>query len=356
MAMDVMPGAQKITIALGTQLRTGAFGGGNQFAHALKKYLEAQGHRVTPTLTDPAIDIILLTEPRPWSASSAFDIVQALTYQKQHPNARIVHRINECDERKGRPFKLHNQLLCATATSADAVIFVSQWLQGLHKAQCPALKNQSTVIHSAADAQWFNSKGTATWNATEPLRIVTHHWAPNWRKGWDVYQKLDSLINEKLYDRVTFTVIGRTPPDVALQKTTILKPLSGKQLAAELKQHHVYISASLNEPAGMHYIEALQCGLPILYRTSGSLPEYCRGYGIAFDGPDDIEQALTAMIREYTHHKEAMTHFTYTAKDMGKRYEEVFQQTLKKPLHLRKQALLTLRARQAALWLRDTLT
>ena len=34
----------------------------------------------------------------------------------------------------------------------------------------------------------------------------------------------------------------------------------------------------------MHHIEGALCGLPILFRNSGSLPEYCKKYGVSFDG------------------------------------------------------------------------
>ena len=37
-------------------------------------------------------------------------------------------------------------------------------------------------------------------------------------------------------------------------------------------KHDLYISASINEPAGMHHIEGLLCGLPIIYRDNGALP------------------------------------------------------------------------------------
>ena len=32
----------------------------------------------------------------------------------------------------------------------------------------------------------------------------------------------------------------------------------------------------------MHHIEGILCGLPIIYRESGALPEYCKKYGISF--------------------------------------------------------------------------
>ena len=62
-----------------------------------------------------------------------------------------------------------------------------------------------------------------------------------------------------------------------------IPPLSGVALSSELKKHHLYITASLNEPSGNHHIEAAQCGLPLLYIESGGIPEHCNGYGVPFN-------------------------------------------------------------------------
>ena len=43
-----------------------------------------------------------------------------------------------------------------------------------------------------------------------------------------------------------------------------IPPLSGVKLASKLKENHLYITASKNEPSGNHHIEAAQCSLPIL--------------------------------------------------------------------------------------------
>ena len=53
-------------------------------------------------------------------------------------------------------------------------------------------------------------------------------------------------------------------------------------LENEVKNHHAYLTGSLNEPSGNHHIEGAQCGLPILYIDSGGIPEYCENYGLKF--------------------------------------------------------------------------
>ena len=75
-------------------------------------------------------------------------------------------------------------------------------------------------------------------------------------KGFDVYQKLDKLLKDKINrKKYRFTYIGNLPKNFYFSNTKYIKPLSGQKLAKELSKHHVYLTASINEPAGMHHIE-----------------------------------------------------------------------------------------------------
>ena len=88
-------------VSIGTNIKEGPWGGGNLFAKSLKKYLEDNGHKVITNLSENDIDIILITEPRKTSESSSFthdDVYKYLKYV--NPSALVVHRLNECDERK----------------------------------------------------------------------------------------------------------------------------------------------------------------------------------------------------------------------------------------------------------------
>ena len=92
-------------ISIGTNIQDGPWGGGNLFALNLKNYLIEKGHEVTFKLEDNDIDIILLTEPRRTSPSSAFtnyDVIDYITYKNN--DALVIHRINECDEHKNTNF------------------------------------------------------------------------------------------------------------------------------------------------------------------------------------------------------------------------------------------------------------
>ena len=89
-------------ISIGTKIKEGPWGGGNLFAINLKHHLEERGYEVINHLDDQDIDVILITEPRKTSESSAFTHMDVLNYLSfVNEETMVVHRINECDERKG---------------------------------------------------------------------------------------------------------------------------------------------------------------------------------------------------------------------------------------------------------------
>ena len=117
-------------ISIGTNIVDGPWGGGNLFAINLSNYLKSKGHDVVSNLDDDDIDLILMTEPRKTSESSSFthiDIMKYISFVKK--DTLVVHRINECDERKDTNFV--NQYLIEANKVAHATVFVSSWLKKL---------------------------------------------------------------------------------------------------------------------------------------------------------------------------------------------------------------------------------
>ena len=53
-----------MVVSVGMRLQDGPWGGGNQFGSSLAAFLRARGIQVIFDLHHPAIDVILLTEPR----------------------------------------------------------------------------------------------------------------------------------------------------------------------------------------------------------------------------------------------------------------------------------------------------
>jgi hypothetical protein len=311
-----------MNIAIGARLQKGPWGGGNQFASSLSDYLRRQGHQVAQALDRADLDIILLTEPRRSSASSAFNDSDVWSYlSRVNPRALVVHRINECDERKNTNWV--NRRLAVANRCADHTVFISTWLRDVFRGHGLPIAEPSVILNGA-DRSIFHPNGGPPWKQPDKLRVVTHHWSSNLNKGFDVYRRFDQLLGRPPFGEMfAFTYIGRVPAAVTFRHATLEAPLAGRALGEALGRHHVYLTASLNEPAGMHHVEGALCGLPLLYRPSGALQEYCEGFGLPFDDAT-FESRLWEMRERYGELRAAMPAYPNDAERMCRAYERLF--------------------------------
>ena len=315
-------------ISIGTKIKQGPWGGGNLFAINLANFLKDNNHQVVFDLKDDDIDLILITEPRKTSESSAYTPQDVSNYQKYiKEDSVVVHRVNECDERKNT--KYVNKYLIEANKTSDFTIFVSKWLKNLYTEQGMGTKEKH-VIYAGANKEIFNDTGFIPWDKKEKLKIVTHHWGANWNKGFETYVKIDELLEDKLWkNKIEFMYIGNLPKGFTFNNVNVVKPLSGKELSAKIKENHLYITGSLNEPSGNHHIEGAQCGLPVLYLNSGGTPEYCNDYGLIFNKMN-LEEKILEMMNDYGVYVKKLKEYPFSSQKMCSDYENLFLHMLKK--------------------------
>ena len=318
-------------VSIGTNIKEGPWGGGNLFAINLKSYLERLNHIVVNNLEDDDIDLILLTEPRKTSESSSFTHIDILKYRQfVKRDVVVVHRINECDERKNTNFV--NQYLIEANKSADATVFVSSWLKNLFIDQGLSCEKISVIL-SGANSKIFSGKSNSRLDEST-LKLVTHHWGANWNKGFEVYQKLDDYLEDEHFrSKFSFTYIGNLPSKFKFKNVNVVEPLSGTDLANEIRKNDLYLTASLNEPSGNHHIEGAQCGLPLLYIDSGGIPEYCSHFGIMFN-KYNFKEKLDEMFMDYNKYKEKITYYPHNSEIMCENYTKLFNELLDEKLSI----------------------
>ncbi len=311
-------------ISIGTKIKDGPWGGGNLFAINLKNYLENSGHTVVSDLLHDDIDIIILTEPRKTSESSAFTDLDVLKYKKYvNKKSLVIHRINECDERKNTNYV--NKYLIQANKVANETIFVSDWLKKLFLSQGIQSKINH-IVYAGANSEIFNPQGFIPWDGKSKLKIVTHHWGANWNKGFDIYSELDGMLALPEYkDKFEFNYIGNLPKNFVFKNSNHISPMSGHELAQSIKRNHLYLTASINEPSGNHHIEALQCGLPLLYLESGGTTEYCKNFGLGFSKKNFKDQ-LNVMMSNYDIYLEKTKKYPNNADKMSNEYLEIINQ------------------------------
>lgn len=309
-------------ISIGTSIKEGPWGGGNLFAINLRNFLTSEGHKVITTLDDEDIDIILITEPRKTSESSAFTHMDVKNYLNLvNPQALVMHRINECDERKNTNFV--NKYLIEANKIADYTVFVSTWLKNLYTKQGISQKNNHVIL-AGANKEIFHSKGRSVWEYGDKLKIVTHHWGANWNKGFETYSQIDTLLEHDYWkNKIEFTYIGNLPKNFTFKNAKHVAPLSGQNLAREIKKNHLYITGSLNEPSGNHHIEGSQCGLPVMFIDSGGVKEYCQNFGIEFTN-HNLEEKIEHILKNYKKFSVNMNNYPYNSNLMGKDFLNLF--------------------------------
>ena len=149
----------------------------------------------------------------------------------------------------------------------------------------------------------FHKFKTKTNNNTK-IKIVTHHWSTNPKKGHKIYKQLDEYIRDN--DQMSFTYIGRWPETEATLTNSAYYEPTGDNVAMSkiISDCNIYLTASEEEAGANHVLEAMACGLPIVYHNNGgSIPEYCGPYGVGFDNFDQMINAIQSINTNYTKYK-----------------------------------------------------
>jgi glycosyltransferase involved in cell wall biosynthesis len=299
------------------------WGGGNWWLAQVARYLRESGHDVRFDLGDAA-DCIVVVDPRiGGNVGFGADAIEA--YRELHPEARCLHRINECDLRKGT--NEIDALLAEANRVADHTVFISDWLRDYHADRWFDPARPHSVVHNGADPQIFHPSGSDELEPGGTMRIVTHHWSDNPMKGFDVYQEVDRLIAAGELEDVELWVIGRWPSACDWRAARTFPPTTGRELADLLRQGHVYLTASRWEPGGMHHVEGAQCGLPVIYHEDGGgIVEMASRYGIGYR--DDAAGAVCEMRERYDELRKRVLEQAPSGDVMCARYQELIQSQL----------------------------
>ena len=264
----------------------GPWGGGNLLVSALCAGLKARGHNVTHNLEND-IDLIFMQDPR--YSDLGISINEIIKYKNHFPNTKIVHRVNECDARKGTLDM--DDLLLACSRHTDLTVFVSKWMKNYHLEKGWKCK-KSSVIYNGVNKEHFCESKQKIDNSK--VNIVTHHWSNNRMKGFDVYEAIDRFVDN--HPEFTFSYIGRELG--TFKNAKIVSPLHGAELGKELSKYDVYVSGSLFDPGPNHILESIASGIPTYVISKGGGSVEFAGKDHTFDSIEDLIRILQT--KKYT--------------------------------------------------------
>ena len=296
----------------------GSYGGGAFFVKNLIDYLQKNNIETTFKLTSD-VNIIFLIDPRRGNHKS-YGIWDILKFKENNPKVKIIHRVNECDIKRQKSINL-DPLLIKSMNNSDIVIFISSWLKDYFLNKYKFTLEKTYVINNGCNSNIFYPIKKSI-NFNEKIKLVTHHWSDNYLKGFEIYNKLDQILEKRKDFELIF--IGNYNKGYSPKNIKLISPKSGKELADLIRQGDIYLTATQNEPGGMHNLEGMSCGLPILfYKNSGGVKEISKDYGEEFNDIDDLFIKLDLIKNNYDKYINKINYNILSSKRCSKEYYNI---------------------------------
>jgi glycosyltransferase involved in cell wall biosynthesis len=227
---------------------------------------------------------------------------------------RVVHRVDgPIQLGRGAGDSADREIAGINSALAHATVFQSQWSLEAHRELGIELR-APVVIPNAVDSSIFHPP--AKRGSPPRVRVIATSWSDNPRKGAATLAGLAQASDSGRYE---FTFVGRA--QAPLGGIRQLAPLASRELAEVLRAHDVYVAPSVNEACSNAVLEALACGLPVLYRRSGSHAEVVREAGLGFDDEDEAVSQLDRLADELAERRGAIRIPTLSA--VADKYLEV---------------------------------
>ena len=140
------------------------------------------------------------------------------------------------------------------------------------------------VINNAVDPTLFYpDPNVDAPNGT--LRLVAVSWSSNIRKGFSTLADISRLPGVEL------TFVGRWCAEVDPANVKLAGVRDSRGVGEVLRSSHAMVHAAFEEPCSNAIVEAMACGLPVVYRDSGGNRELAAEYGVVLteDPAADIE-------------------------------------------------------------------
>ncbi|HET7435651.1 MAG TPA: glycosyltransferase family 4 protein [Thermoanaerobaculia bacterium] len=284
----------------------GPWGGGNQFLKALGRELSARGHAITDWPSGGE-DLLLINafnaganrrlnarevadvrRSGKWTALSPYTPV-ALSRARRRRGPAIVHRLDGVGIAVRGVATKADDVQSAVNALTDATIFQTEYCLTSFAAHgvTPA---HYTIIPNGVDGSIFYPSA-APRPLGKKLVFIGSSWSSNPRKGFATLAALSEVPD------VEVRFAGRWPEAIDSRNVVLLGAKSSHDLADALRDADAMVHAAQNEPCSNAVLEALACGLPVLYLDSGGTREIAGDYGVAIGS--DLAANVDALRASY---------------------------------------------------------
>jgi lipopolysaccharide biosynthesis glycosyltransferase len=281
------------------------YGGGNIATYYIQKYFQNKynNFKITYELEN-SINLYLIIDPFKDNKFKKYSLEEVInhrnTYNKK--NGKIIVRVNDCDITRPNlhPSRSREKAIIKNNGEINYYIFNSQFIKNHYK-KFVNVKN-SEVVYNGCDTTIFYPQ---PYIKPQKFRIVTHHWSDNMNKGYQIYYDLWSYL--KKTNNYEFVFIGKNVPEM-FKEVPITGPYVGLELSNAIRDCQIYITDSIFDSCPNHVIEAISCGLPILYRKhEGGARELCELFpkkiGESYSNLEELFEKLVIVRKKYAEYK-----------------------------------------------------
>ena len=240
-------------------------GGGHYFLKSFSEYLLAHQHLVTADIRD-RYEVLFTNH---WMVPRR-RILKAI---RRNPRVRIVQRIDGAAQDYGRDPEA-DRIQHEVNLLSDLTIFQSDYCRYSTREKFPVITQDGPVIHNPVDINLFTPTGERRSFPQDTL-VAAVTWSQNPMKG-----AASVYVVARNNPNVGFVLCGNFPDAPPTPNIYSLGVLDRGKLAEVLRSCNALVSFSQNEACPNHVLEALSCGLPILYVDSGAMKEVVGDAGL----------------------------------------------------------------------------
>jgi len=286
------------------------YGGGNITTYNIQKYFQNKynNFKITYELEN-SINLYLIIDPFKDNKFKKYSLEEVINHRNTHnKHGKITVRVNDCDITRPNlpPSRSREKAIIKNNNEINYYIFNSQFIKNHYKKFINVEK--SAVIYNGCDTTIFYPSANIK---PQKFRIVTHHWSDNMNKGYQMYYDLWSYL--KGTNNYEFVFIGKNVPEM-FKEVPITGPYVGLELSNAIRDCQIYITDSIFDSCPNHVIEAISCGIPILYRKhEGGARELCELFpkkiGESYSNLEELVEKLVMIRKKYAEYKSNMDEY-----------------------------------------------
>jgi glycosyltransferase involved in cell wall biosynthesis len=296
-------------VALFHEFAPAPTGGGHQFLRGLVGELERRGLAVELDRISGGTPVCLFN-------SFNFDFRRLRRFARS--DVRFVHRVDgPIATYRGFDDGTDARIAAINRELADRTIVQSRYSLEAHRALGIELADPR-LVSNTVDPAIFHPPVEREPVAGRRVRVIATSWSDNPNKGSEVLAWLDANLDRERYE---LTFAGQTT--ATFRHVRSLGALSTEAVAAELRRNDVYLAPSRNDPCSNALLEALACGLPAVFRSSGGHPELVGDGGLPFESSEEVPDVLDRLVAELEERRAAIR--VAPLADVADRYLEVLR-------------------------------